>query len=101
MDVEHIDAVNFSVHVILLLLKVFMLYFILKNIGIVKTPKNDYVSVHVAFVALFSVIYVFVECYFLLTFYKGIDLYQYEYIAVTDQIIFTCLFVYNLHQQRS
>lgn len=101
MDSEHIDLINAIIHGVLFLVKFAMMVVIIKMIKSEATPNKKRILIYspnVFILALFTGLYIYCEAYFLYNFYKGIDLYIYEFIAMIDQIYLTVLVLLNLNK---
>lgn len=95
MEAEYINSSLFTLHVILLGVKVFAVYIIYNWFKVSKSLNKDkYLFVYIPmqiFLFLFGCLFIVSEIYFILNFYKDIDLYYYEYLAILDEIIFTLI----------
>ncbi len=94
MQIETINLINYSLHIILLCFKIVLVYKLIKQIGVHSTAKNRSMIVYspiILSLSVFTVIYSVCEIMFINVFNDGIDFYYYEFIAILDQIIFTGL----------
>jgi len=104
VETVYINLLNYSLHIILLIVKLVLIYGLIKKIGIHTSSKNRTMIVYsplVLLIALFTIIYTLSEVMFINVFDKGIDFYYYEFIAMIDQIILTSLVIANLTKGES
>lgn len=86
-------------HILLLLVKSYSVYFFISSMVITKAPNssNIFVFKYIEFfMMIFSLILMFSEIYFIYNFYINITLYLYEFLAILDEILFTILAVYYI-----
>jgi len=102
MNSLQIDSLNFSIHIILLGVKIWSCYYILGSMKNIKSNTGymfTYKIIHVL-LFLFTVVYTVYEIYFIYTFFIPTPIYQYEYIAMIDQIIFTLISIKYLIKEK-
>ena len=91
MNILQIDAFSFALHIMLLGVKIWTCYILY---GLLKFEKslNSNMAVYKVWQVIlltFSILYTVFEGYFVYTFFIPTPIWQYEYMAMTDQIIFT------------
>lgn len=95
MSLEYINAFAFAFHLSLLFVKLWALYAVSTLFVFNKAPRaNSYMVVVKRFevaIFFFTLIITLSEMYFLYCFFLDLDVYFYEYLAVTDQIALTLL----------
>jgi len=103
MNVEHITSFLFAVHIALLVVKIWSTFIIFGWFTTAKSSNNkSYMLVYeLSYLALFifSVLMLAMEIHFLYAFFIDLDLYLYEYIAVTDQALYTILAIAYLKKE--
>ncbi len=95
MNEIQIDSFNFAIHIILLSVKIWLCYVVYSLIKIEKANKNTLLVYKLWQVLLlsFTIIYTAYEIYFIYTFFIPTPIWQYEYMAMMDQIIFSIIAV--------
>jgi hypothetical protein len=100
MNLTPDDMMRLIVHCILLLVKMYSVYFMMSQMVVLKAPNGKnmmFIFKPLEFVLfLFSAMMVIFELYYLSYFFIDIQLSLYEYIAIQDQILFTVLTIYYL-----
>lgn len=94
----YIDLINGAFHILLLLVKIFMIYIFIKNLKSIDTPNDKKMLIYspiIIFLSFFCIIYIYAEIYFLYNFYNNIDFYIYEFLSIFDQILLTIITVFN------
>ena len=95
MQVDYINSLLFAFHVLLFMVKLYMTY---KLWSLFKITGSDnrasYLMVYtplLVFVFIFNFIILLSELNYIFTFYIVVDVYYYEYLAITDEIVFTLI----------
>jgi len=105
MNVEQIDSLNFAIHIILLGSKLWLCYFLWNWFTVLQTPKKEnYMIIYntpITLLLIFSIGYVGYEVYFIGSFFLRVDLYLYEYYAMSDQIVMTLVSVKLMIKEKS
>lgn len=101
MSIDQINAGLFSVHVALLGAYIYACIFLMRDFTITKTKNGKKLMVVFSNLSLilFIMVCLFLEIYFIYSFFAPIDLYFYEYINIIQQIIFIYLFTNLLRKE--
>ena len=95
MDLEFIISFIFAFHIALLFIKVWALYIIFKLLILVEAPSTEkYMLVFKPIemtLFIFSIIVLISEIFFIYGFFVDETFYNYEYLAMLDQMFFTAL----------
>lgn len=103
MNLEQIDALSFTIHIILLGVKmwatwVILGWFMFTRSTITSKIMIQYTPLHVALLT-FSVAMVVYEIYFIYSFFEDLILPYYEYLAMMDEIVFTLIAINYLMKE--
>jgi len=100
MSIDLPLATSLILHCILLLVKVYSVYFLMGQMIFLKTPNNkNYMFIFKPLefmLLLFSFAIVLSEIYFISSFFIDGECFIYDYLAVNDEIAFTILTLYYL-----
>lgn len=95
MDLEFIISFIFAFHIALFFVKTWALYVIFKLLILVETPSTEkYMLVFKPIemtLFIFSMVVLISEIYFIYGFFINETFYNYEYLAMLDQMFFTIL----------
>lgn len=104
MQVDFINPLLFAFHSILLLVKLYLVYFLFNQFTVVKsTVKESYLITYApmqVIIFIFSLLIVLSEINFIFSFYEVKDLYWYECLAITDQVIFSTIVISLLKRSK-
>lgn len=93
----------FAFHLFLLSVKVWAFYIFAKLLIIEEAPNaKTFMVIFKAFdmvIVLSTLFVIMMEFYFVINFFSDVQLFFYEYIAIADQILFTCLVVIYLKRE--
>ena len=95
MNIDFTISFMFAFHIALLLVKVWALYIIFKLLILVESPNTEKYMIVFKPIELtlfiFSIAVLISEMFFIYGFFVNDTLYNYEYLAMIDQIFFTIL----------
>jgi len=95
MNLEFTTSFMFAFHVTLFFVKAWALYIIFKLLILVEAPNTEkYMLVFKPIeiiLFIFSIVVLISEIYFIYGFFINETFYNYEYLAMTDQMFFTIL----------
>ena len=103
METKAIESFLFSVHIILLCVKIWAVWIIAGSLKLSKSvDAKKYLMVlnpSTVFFVIVTFAFVLLQIWFIYCFFVPLDLYYYEYAAVLDQIILTILIVNHLTKE--
>ena len=95
MNLEFTTSFIFAFHITLFLVKTWALYIIFKLLILIEAPSTEkYMLVFKPIemtLFIFSIVVLISEIYFIYGFFINETFYNYEYLAMLDQIFFTVL----------
>lgn len=105
MNIDFAVSIMFMFHVALLVVKIYASLIIFRWLTLAKAPNDvNYIFIFSAYeLMLFALSFIFViyEGVFLYTFFIEGVFTSYEYLSVTDQIVYTLVAVQYLKKERS
>lgn len=98
MELEQITSFLFTVHMILLCIKIWSTFIIF---GWLTAKNKKRKRIYLSILFLFSSLMLSMELYFMYAFFIDLDLYFYEYVAVLDEVIFTIIAITYLKKEET
>lgn len=99
LNTLYIDLINGTYHVLMIIahfLVALKLFSMIKSVQAPSKKRMIILSTPLFSLMIFCIVYIYGELYFLRYFYEDIDFYLYEFLAMTDQIIFLLLYLFYL-----